>query len=1336
MGVGDSWGTKEEFLHPRDKNGRFRNSWKMAAGVIEKIVATLSAFNPKTFTSDEEAATWVRGQSRSNRFLTNRGPSIDRFLRDYTKINADVRAGKPNADAANIKKGMSPLPEDLILSRVMGPEAFGLDPANVGQIEELTGKLVKDKGFSSTNIGTPVPHQPGAITMSIVAPKGTQALLPSTTRPTREVILDTDQPLRITKVDPDGQGGFYVYAVAVGHSDGEKSLEINKTVPQEGDVPGGGVPGDQGTGGGTAVPEVPGGSGQATGGVGQRNEGHVGIVGQGPGAGGTEQGTGGVIPEVPVKPEEGPDTRSTFRDAFDQADIKVPTVGQRRKQFMDAYNGVASGKKTPQEAVNDLDNAISVNKKIIESDKIDGTDSGPLVEDVKRQQALSDLIKEHFNFTGRKTQKAPEEKKQTAIKAVKKAPVPEKKLGVAGGKPVKTEQIRKATGGMKKTPLSDELNGAYTRTNLAQLREIADKNGIKVPGDKKTKRDVFEHIVSELKRKESGAPEVPEVKKSAVAKKTAVKKAVPEKRAIKKVPTPPEKKAVPEKKTAPEAPGDVDKMTVAQLRSEAKRQDKKIPSSITRKADIVEFLKGTDNEKQSKAIRESASKPSSAEVKARLDKVTSREDADKYLRDLNLTAAEQKQLAKDLNISVPARANKEEVHKTLVHWGAGRRIDSERISKAGETGRGFDKAAKKAAGEEVKAPEVPETSKPRWGTLKTHGFKDGDVVMYHGQDRRKGPSAKGEKVRIQFDPSGFTLRDPETGKVVHAGGFAHRAWFSRVPDEKKAPEVKTPEVKVPEKKVGPSAAELKVQQQEKRRQEVEARRLERQKVAAEKKAATEKAAADKVAERQRIAQEKVQAREKAVAERKAERERVAAEKKAAAEKAIADRKAEREQAAAEKKRQAEIAKQAQKKQVAETEHEVKVRQKMEDLRRYIGATDKMSMADIRTWADRNKVKIPPELKTKEQIREHVLRAIAEKEVAHDVERARVPALLRELRKEGIPFLERYKYRSSSAIEEYAAKVRKVAVDQGIDPKRFKPQGRLTQPQSLAMNGTLSEADLDKILPHNTDPNHPVRISGWRGSEGYEVQHGVAVRRNGITYILETTAEDADNPYHVAMLTEGFDRFHHEIPERSSYQHHYNWYLGTNPADEFWQRQYNNPNHVSLASAGNGRVNIWKQGKGGGVGNGLKTPFDYHETLNHEFGHNVDRGHSKSASPEWHDVGRNDWRANVSRWEKNRLVAVPLADVHPLTPKREETRAYPNGISDYGKSSPAEDFAESLAYYFLDTRIAYNQDTGEPFFFEDLFPDRTAYLDSLFPRRARERAALRAAERERLRQLRG
>src|SRR4029079_5322471 len=48
MGVGSAWGSREELLHPRDSHGRFRSSWKMAEGVVDKITALLDKFNPKT----------------------------------------------------------------------------------------------------------------------------------------------------------------------------------------------------------------------------------------------------------------------------------------------------------------------------------------------------------------------------------------------------------------------------------------------------------------------------------------------------------------------------------------------------------------------------------------------------------------------------------------------------------------------------------------------------------------------------------------------------------------------------------------------------------------------------------------------------------------------------------------------------------------------------------------------------------------------------------------------------------------------------------------------------------------------------------------------------------------------------------------------------------------------------------------------------------------------------------------------------------------------------------------------------------------------------------------
>lgn len=607
MGVGDSWGTREQLLHPRDSHGRFRSTWKMAAGVVEKLLATLSAFNPKTFSSDEEAGNYVHGIARSNRFMSNRGPAIDRFLKGYSKVNADLRAGKPNADSAAIDKGMSPLRDDLILSRVVGPEAFGLNPQNIGQVEELTGKLISDKGYSSTNIGTPMPHGAGQITMSIAAPKGTKALAPSVGTPTREIILGRDQPLRITKVDPDGQGGFYVYAVATGDSEGEKPVDIGKAIPGNG-VPESGpevAPGPE-VGPGPTGP-VPGrGPGRPPGpGPGERNDGHVGIVGQGngPESGGTGEvtpgGTGEVTPELPPGPEKGDDSRNTFRAAFEEAQLKMPTVGNRRKEFTDAYLGVASGKKTPQQAVNDLDNAISVNKRILASDAEDGTDSGPLAEDIKRQEALSDLIKEHFNFTGRKDFKGPEPEKKVpakktapAKKVAKKAAAPEVKGSEGTGKSrfrssdereqklneIKERRLPKP--GEKVVPYGeadrDRRVGAFREAAAAvhegksadEIEKIAFMNAEKIhPEDVGWMSDILKIAdavrqgdLAEAKRRATanlrshgkrGAEEkfIEGLKRSRT-RGPAAKKAAPEKKAVPAKKAAPEKKATPAKKTA------------------------------------------------------------------------------------------------------------------------------------------------------------------------------------------------------------------------------------------------------------------------------------------------------------------------------------------------------------------------------------------------------------------------------------------------------------------------------------------------------------------------------------------------------------------------------------------------------------------------------------------------------------------------------------------------------------------------------------------------------------------------------------------------------------------
>lgn len=210
------WGTREEFLHPRDSHGRFRNSFKMSGAAIEKISTLLEGFNPKTFPTNEDAAKYANGIAASKQRGPRANKLMERLLANYPQMNAKLRARDDSGpDIAAMDASMAPLPDQVILSRVVGPEAFGLKPESIARMEEYTGKLVADRGYSSTNIGTPLAGgQAPSITMVIAVPAGTRAVVPSADSPTREVVLDREQPLRITKVTPDGRGGFYVMAVA------------------------------------------------------------------------------------------------------------------------------------------------------------------------------------------------------------------------------------------------------------------------------------------------------------------------------------------------------------------------------------------------------------------------------------------------------------------------------------------------------------------------------------------------------------------------------------------------------------------------------------------------------------------------------------------------------------------------------------------------------------------------------------------------------------------------------------------------------------------------------------------------------------------------------------------------------------------------------------------------------------------------------------------------------------------------------------------------------------------------------------------------------------------
>lgn len=208
-------------LHPRDKKGRFRDSWKISGAMAKFVDALLKRADPAEFKSDAHGAGYLAAVPRRKKRTEKQEESLQYFITEQGNqdVQTALRAGydtkKPGGPSGVIKDMddmMEELPYDMLLTRVTGPDAFGLPPERMDEVEEWTGKLVRDLGFAPTNITTPetVPSGPNHVTWSILAPKGTQAVVVGNGN--RDVILAQQTQLQIIRVDDAPGGGKYVIA--------------------------------------------------------------------------------------------------------------------------------------------------------------------------------------------------------------------------------------------------------------------------------------------------------------------------------------------------------------------------------------------------------------------------------------------------------------------------------------------------------------------------------------------------------------------------------------------------------------------------------------------------------------------------------------------------------------------------------------------------------------------------------------------------------------------------------------------------------------------------------------------------------------------------------------------------------------------------------------------------------------------------------------------------------------------------------------------------------------------------------------------------------------------
>jgi hypothetical protein len=191
------------------------------------------------------------------------------------------------------------------------------------------------------------------------------------------------------------------------------------------------------------------------------------------------------------------------------------------------------------------------------------------------------------------------------------------------------------------------------------------------------------------------------------------------------------------------------------------------------------------------------------------------------------------------------------------------------------------------------------------------------------------------------------------------------------------------------------------------------------------------------------------------------------------------------------------------------------------------------------------------------------------------------------------------------------------------------------------------------------------------------------------------------------------------PDGIHHQHGYAWLAGRNPADAYWEQQYNIPGFTSGATAGRGGTHVWNRSS---RSVDYVTPSGMAGTLHHEFGHNVSGG----AAYDMHDNGPLWAAAGVTdeaRASQVTIVSVgPGAAGHAFTLTPDPSKRYSRGVTDYGQSSPAEDFAESMRLYLageLGTARLRPGGPETPFYFRDVWPARAAHLDKLLPKVAAE-----------------
>lgn len=247
--------------HPRDARGRFTKSATrvLKATDAKRAKAAVAGFKPVDLGAGaSDGAAWIKKQAAATAAADD---AVARyFAGGWKTTHQDLRTKKDAAsspDIVAIDKAMQPLSDDVMLERRVSLKMFAHIP-----MEQLQGMKVRDAAYQPTALqGSQGEAPDGMVTIHMAVPAGTRAII---NPDTGAVVLDRDTETAISRVEPNGRGGYDLYGIVIpkagatkpGRPAGDPAQDAPEAPNNAPEAPNDGAtpdPGDQDTAGGSVA---------------------------------------------------------------------------------------------------------------------------------------------------------------------------------------------------------------------------------------------------------------------------------------------------------------------------------------------------------------------------------------------------------------------------------------------------------------------------------------------------------------------------------------------------------------------------------------------------------------------------------------------------------------------------------------------------------------------------------------------------------------------------------------------------------------------------------------------------------------------------------------------------------------------------------------------------------------------------------------------------------------------------------------------------------------------------------------------------------------------------